>query len=198
MADPLVVIVSGPPGTGKTTLGRRIAGEFRPPFLYKDGIKESLFDTLGWRDRDWSRTLGRATMELLYLWVETELAAGRWCVVVSNFHPEFGTPRFRALRARYGFTPFQIQCRTDGAVLVARYQARAVSAARHPGHVDQHNFAALEPHLRRGFYDDLDLGGSVVHLDTTDFAAIDYAALFAAIRAALDSGSPQRHGDTEN
>ncbi|MEO7074366.1 MAG: AAA family ATPase [Ktedonobacterales bacterium] len=47
MGRPLVVIVSGPPASGKTTLARTVAQEVRLPFFYKDGLKETLFDALG-------------------------------------------------------------------------------------------------------------------------------------------------------
>src|SRR2546421_10477549 len=91
---PLVVIVTGPPCTGKTTLGRRLARELALPFLGKDLIKESLFDTLGVGDREWSKKLGRATVELLFVLMESELAAGRSFLVESNFSSELATPRF--------------------------------------------------------------------------------------------------------
>ncbi len=42
MASPLLIIVTGPPCSGKITLGRRLAQELQLPFLYKDGIKEPL------------------------------------------------------------------------------------------------------------------------------------------------------------
>src|ERR1700712_3623889 len=105
-----LIIVTGLPCTGKTTLGRHIAKELGWPFVHKDGIKESLFDHLGWSDRAWSKLLGRASSELLYYFAETQLAAGHSFVIESNFDPTFATPRFQALQAQYGFTPIQIYC----------------------------------------------------------------------------------------
>src|SRR5207249_5608588 len=84
----------------------------------KDLIKESLFDTLGVGDREWSRKLGRATIELLFVLMESELAAGRSFLVECNFSTEHATPRFVELKEKYGFEPFQVVCRTEEAVLM--------------------------------------------------------------------------------
>ena len=73
MPRSLLIIVNGPPGSGKTTLGTRIAETFDLPFINKDGIKELLFDTLGWSDREWSKRLGAATYTILYHIIEAEL-----------------------------------------------------------------------------------------------------------------------------
>jgi shikimate kinase len=35
-----LIIVTGAPAAGKTTVGRRLAEAFGLPFIYKDGIKE--------------------------------------------------------------------------------------------------------------------------------------------------------------
>ncbi len=186
---PVVVIITGLPCTGKTTLARQIAARFRLPLLTKDMLKETLFDTLGWQDRAWSRKLGVASIALLYQLLEVQLQAGRSCIVESNFAPELATSQFRALQVRYAFTPFQILCVADGDVLFARFVQRSESGERHPGHVDTMNYDEFRESLRRGWAAPLDIGGRLIEVDTTDFNAIDYEAIFTSIAEVLQKES---------
>jgi len=187
VTKPFVLIVTGPPGSGKTTLGRRIADDLRLPYINKDGIKELLFDTLGWSDRAWSKRLGAATYEILFHIVEAQLRAGASLVVESNFHLTYHNEKFAALQKTYGFAAFQVRCVPDGDVLFARFKARAESGKRHPGHVDDLNYDEFEEMLRRGRDDALAIEGETYEIDMTDFDAIDYDGLNTAIRAALAS-----------
>lgn len=185
--SPLVILVNGLPATGKTTLARRLATDLRLPLLAKDDIKETLFDTLGWSDRDWSRRLGTATIALLFRLFEEQLRAGKSCIVECNFYPERDSQRFRDLQQPYRFTPFQILCETEGATLYRRYCERAQSADRHPGHVETQDLDEHRDLLLSGHSDPLDIGGTLYTLDTTDFAAIDYDRLHAAIAHAVSN-----------
>jgi hypothetical protein len=155
------------------------------PFLYKDGIKETLFDTLGWSDREWSRKLGAATYALLFHLLEMELAVGRSLVVESNFDAERAGPSFLALRERYSFRPVQVCCFADGAVLLERWRSRATSDERHPGHDDLGHMAELEPALLRGRLDPLPLDGPIIEVDTTNFARVDIEAITREVLAAI-------------
>jgi predicted kinase len=174
--------VSGPPGVGKTTLGRRIAQELQLPFVNKDGIKELLFDRLGWQDRDWAKKLNSATYDVLYYFVASLLAAGCSLVVESNFKREQDASKFLALKKRFDFCPLEIQCQAQGEVLLERFRARI--GQRHPGHADHLIVDHLAPTLLKGQHEPLDLGGQVIVVDMTDFQAIDYTGLFKAIESA--------------
>ena len=80
-----MLIVTGPPASGKTTIGRPLARALALPFLSKDLFKESLFDSLGGSDREWSRRIGLASTQLLFRCAEALLEAGHSCALESNF-----------------------------------------------------------------------------------------------------------------
>ena len=120
-------------------------------------------------------------MELLYLYVESQLAARRSCIVEGSFVAAFGTPAFQRLCERYAFLPIQVNCVADPAVLTARFRERSLSDERHPGHQDH---LPRDPRIDApipGRFEPLDIGGHVIELDTSDFAQLDYEGLYARI-----------------
>ena len=185
MPEPVVIIVTGAPCTGKTEMARRVAERFSLPVVNKDVLKERLFDALGWKDREWSKRLGHASIELLFQFLEIQLVARQSCIVESNFYVEFHTPRFLEFADRHGFEPVQILCNTQGDVLLERFKRRSKSGERHVGHRDHLNYGEFQEMLLRGGWPALDSGGRVIEVDTTDFGAVDYEALFEEIAECL-------------
>src|SRR5690606_31301980 len=86
----LVVMVTGHPATGKTTLANHLARELELPLLWRDRIKETLLDLLPSPDAEvtaWSRRLSGVSWTLLYQQIEVLLQARVAHVVESNFDP---------------------------------------------------------------------------------------------------------------
>jgi predicted kinase len=114
-----LVLVSGPPAAGKTTLAVPLAAELGFALLAKDRIKETLHDALGFdADLAWSRRLGAATMELLWALAADTPAA----VLEANFwsHHPLNGERVRALGAR----TVEVHCSCPIEECLRRYEAR--------------------------------------------------------------------------
>ena len=185
MLSPLLVIITGASCTGKTTLGLRLAADFRLPFIYKDGIKEILFDRLGWKDKQWSKLLSLASYDLLYYFVESLLKSGKSLIVEANFKTQVDTNKFLALKSQSEFVPFQILCRAEPEILLERFRSRAGAPERHPGHIDHLTEGDIRQSLWRGEYQALAIGGQLLELDTTDLAKVNYPGLSIALKSAL-------------
>jgi hypothetical protein len=129
-----------------------------------------------------------ASFELLYVFCERLLEAQVSHMIEGNFRPGSATEKFRELKARYDFEPFEIHCLAETGVIIERYQARDANGERHPIHRDSMRVEDLEQALHAGLHGPLELGGTVYRLDTTDFGALDYNSLFAALEEVLGRG----------
>lgn len=178
-----LVVVTGASCSGKTTLAETLGLELSLPALHRDVLKEALFDTLGSRDREWSRTLGAASYELLFSVLQTLLRAGCSCVVESNFEAERHGSRLRGLCDRYGFTPFEILLTADLETLQNRYKTRLSS--RHVGHVDYANASTNEASWMSELHGTLALGGRTIRLDTARFEELEQTALIDDLKMSL-------------
>ncbi len=171
--SPSLLIISGPPCTGKTTLAAIVGRALGLPMLSKDAIKETLFDTVGWSDRAWSQKLGLASVTLLFQWIEQQLTAGQSVGAECNFHRDYDAPKFAALTKHYGCDVREIFCTADPAVIVARFMARWHAGERHPGHAEDVQEGELRDRLAAGIWQPICPPAHTLVVDTTDWAAFD-------------------------
>ena len=135
-------------------VARELADGVGLPLLEKDGIKELLFDTLGARDRTWSRTVGAAAFALLFDGARRILSAGSSCVFEANFAGDIAERELMQLpTGRF----LQLYVAATPELLVARFRARASSDARHTGHADVAALPEVEKGLVEGRWRPLEL-----------------------------------------
>jgi predicted kinase len=170
-----LVVVSGAPGTGKSTVARELGAALRWPVLSLDPVKEALADVLGLGDEDWSNRVGDAAAEVVF-----RLAAEFPGAVAEGWWR--GARRDRAMAEFAGAV--EVFCHCDPALAASRAAAR-IGAGRHPIHRDVINpgGAGSAAHIASlaATVTPLRLGGPLIEVDTGRAGAP--AEAVAAVRA---------------
>jgi predicted kinase len=172
---PLVVVVTGMPAAGKTTIAEALSRDLGLPLVSRDKIKERLYDTLGVGDLEWSGRLGGAAFALLFDCARLMIESEHSVMLEANF--------FRGTEQEFSALPshraIQIHCEAPLDVLIARYAGRP----RHQGHHDAEKLKELPARFQSGAHEPLDLPGDLIAVDTSH--RVDLDAIVKQIRRQL-------------
>jgi hypothetical protein len=156
---PLAVLMSGAPGSGKSTVARLLGDRLRIPVVDKDRLREGALLTLGTGDID-QAPFGP---ELFYATVEGLVGAGISLVGDMTLVRGVSEPDVAA-RIAPGAVLVNVHCRTPHAV--GRFEARM-----RVDPLNEHRVDALLPYveeLQAQLLEPLDLGCPCILVDTTD------------------------------
>jgi predicted kinase len=158
--ESVVVVVTGIPASGKTTVATALSAQLKWPLISKDVVKEALFDALGTGDLQWSQRLGRAGHVVMY-----SLAATiPWVILEAHFQRGLAEPELLALNRRI----VQIYCRCPVDLAAERYRRRIDDPERHVGHLLEHQSDEVMEDWMKDPPTPLDLpDGLLVEIDTT-------------------------------
>ena len=176
---PVIVVITGLPCTGKTTLGRKVANTFNYILLSKDVYKEKMFAAFGAITRSLSMRLDVVALDIMYETAHESLTRGKSVILETNFEPKYANKRLLELKNKHNASIYQVRCWTAGHLLIDRFCERAdIISERHPGYCDAASRAEWIPKLRAGKIEMLDLGCDIFDVNTSDFEKIDYAVLY--------------------
>lgn len=163
---PRLVIVTGPPGAGKTTIAAELRTRLGLPLFAKDTMKELLGGELGIEDRVRSHQLGGVVFELIGLVVKELLEQGVSVIAEGNF-----TERSTLFS---GLPPAEIvQVYVTAAPETLRERMLARDTHRHPVHYDREAADEVSARAAGGEWPPLPIGGRLIEIDTTTWPDLD-------------------------
>jgi predicted kinase len=161
---PVLVVVSGPAGTGKTTLAHRLAAAMGCPAICRDELKEGMVLTAQPVSAAEREALQLRTLGVFFDVVRVLLEQGVTVVAEAAFQDHVWTPRLEPLReiAEIKF----VQCHADPEMAWARVESRGDARGAHDDR------ALLEAHgSAPRFYESfrrVELDVPSIDVDTTD------------------------------
>jgi predicted kinase len=161
---PILVVVSGPAGTGKTTLAHRLAGAIGCPAICRDEIKEGMVLTAQPASAEERQTLQLRTLDVFFEVLRILLEQEVTVVAEAAFQDQVWSPRLAALAAIAEIKV--VQCHTTPETAWARLESRGDARGAHDDR------ALLEAHgSATHFYESfsrLALAAPSIDVDTTD------------------------------
>ena len=162
---PTVVLVSGAPASGKSTLARALARELRLPLLARDTITEALADSFQCA----SREVTQASFAAFWRLIADQVATGLGAVAETNLHRGVSEPAVRDLAQRAGVV--LVHCTVARELSVRRFKERHERGERNACFEDGQRLASLQERGDNESWEQaqpLDLPLPLLVVDTTD------------------------------
>jgi hypothetical protein len=170
-----LVIVTGAPGAGKTTLAGLLGRQLMLPMLAKDDVKVALHRALGATAPEQSLCLSMAAFEVLFTLSRRLLEARTGHLLEGNFICGHAEPNLSPLMELAPMV--QLHCATTRDETLRRFANRS----RHEAHFDLEAYPRLVAALESGRHDPLRLPVPTLVVDTSAGYRPDLEAIKAFV-----------------
>jgi predicted kinase len=173
--DNKLIIVTGILAGGKTTFSIELSRQINIPCFNKDLIKIELNRNIEINNRDDSKILSTATINILLHIIEIFMKVGKSLIIEGNFNKTNGE-QIKHLLEKYNYKSLTYLFTGDLNILHKRFLKRDNSperdkANRINGLLDE--FPIFETTIKP--FIEFDIGNEIVKIDTTDFENVNFS-----------------------
>ncbi len=177
-----LIIVGGSLATGKSTISTSISEKTGIARVSLDEIKEALFDSVGYRDREWSKEMGRVAFPAFRDCIELHLRRGDSVIADATFLWVSDADWIHEFSKKYGAEIIQVWLTADPQVARSRMIVRS-QTTRHPGHND--SLESVMDEFDERFFNKtfvpLPLRARTLVVDTTEIGTVDHDGIVAFV-----------------
>ncbi len=177
-----LIVVGGSLATGKSTVSSRLSDATGIVRISLDEIKEALFDLVGYRDRAWSKEMGRVAFPAFRDCIELHLQRGDSVIADATFLWLADADWLHEFSNRYGAELVLVWLTADPQVARERLIHRS-NTSRHPGHNDALDevIAEFDERFFNKTFLPIPLKARTLVVDTTDLGAVSHDEIVAFV-----------------
>lgn len=168
MNKPLLVIVTGSPASGKTTLARLLADKINCPIFSRDEFKEGLINTLGLAHTQLDHSVDMQIYDTFFEAINLVISKGISIITEAAFQDKLWRPKLINLLGKAEIRI--VICRTNPDLLKIRFDNRLLN---NPGREKYHGDRPVNVSTEQFIslienYDPVSIDAPTLQVDTTD------------------------------
>jgi predicted kinase len=164
--NPILVVISGPPGAGKTTLAHLLARTIGCPAICRDEIKEGMVHAAGNAAAEPGDDLNLRTLPTFFQVLELLLNAGVTTVAEAAFQDRLWRPQLQPLRRLADIRI--VHCHVTADTARARIHRRQSENPTRRAHADPHLIGRQQHADRHDSFHRVELDVPQIDVDTSD------------------------------